>query len=195
PFGGTAFMAGDSNRDVAFKDYRFCGRRRDDATGLYYFGQRYYATWMCRWMSPDPSGPRDDHNLYRYVRNDPVNLIDPNGLQSTTPAQQRGQVRTVRGPVPQSVNDAWAALPPEPRAELQRTGFSWLLNSQGVQFMDRAAAQRLQQEILGRGEDITRLQAAPPVPPRQPATITHSGSEITFDEDTIVVNPADITTD
>lgn len=83
PYGGSAFIAGDRVREVEMKEYRFCGKERDDATGFYYFEYRYYAAWIGRWLSPDPIGPEDDHNLYRYCFNNPVNLVDPDGLQAT----------------------------------------------------------------------------------------------------------------
>ena len=82
PFGGTSFQAGRNKRDIHLKDYRYSGKEQDDFTGLYYFGYRYYAHWNGGWMSPDPIGPKDGLNLYLYVHNNPVNLIDPNGLQS-----------------------------------------------------------------------------------------------------------------
>jgi RHS repeat-associated protein len=83
PYGGTAFIAGDRARDIELKEYRYTGKERDDATGLYYFGHRYYAPWTCRWLSPDPIGPADDLNLYQFVLGDPVGNVDPDGLQST----------------------------------------------------------------------------------------------------------------
>jgi RHS repeat-associated protein len=82
PFGATAFVAGNAIREVKLRDYRFCGKERDDATGLDYFGHRYYAAWTGRWLSPDPIGTDDDSNLYRYCANNPVSLTDPDGLQS-----------------------------------------------------------------------------------------------------------------
>lgn len=84
PFGGTSFIAGRSKREIDMKDYRYSGKERDDFTGLYYFGYRYYAHWLGSWMSPDPIGPKDSENLYLYVHNNPVNLVDPNGLETTT---------------------------------------------------------------------------------------------------------------
>src|SRR5262249_15337931 len=38
PYGGTAFMAGDNERDVALREYRYSAKEQDDFTGLYYFG-------------------------------------------------------------------------------------------------------------------------------------------------------------
>ena len=78
PYGGTAFVAGD----VDLKEYRYSGKECDDATSLYYYGQRYYAPWTGRWLSPDPIGPIDDLNLYQFVLGDPIGNVDPNGLQT-----------------------------------------------------------------------------------------------------------------
>ena len=83
PYGGTSYIAGRNKRDIDLKAYRYCGKERDDFTGLYYFGYRYYAHWIGGWISPDPIGPEDSENLYLYVHNNPINLVDPNGLQST----------------------------------------------------------------------------------------------------------------
>ena len=82
PTAAAHSIAGDADREVAMKDYRFCGRERDSVTGLYYFGQRYYIPWLGRWLTPDPIGPGDDHNLYRYARNNPVTLIDAERITS-----------------------------------------------------------------------------------------------------------------
>src|SRR5262249_20096751 len=153
----------------AIKDYRFCGKERDDATGFYYFGYRYYATWIGRWLSPDPIGPEDDLNLYRYVRNNPINLFDPDGLQGT--ATQPGQARTytVRGPrEPRVVLEAWSSLSEEQRAEHRRTGTTswWLDRSTGaVDFITPEEARRRRDEDLQAGHNVGVFERHAPRPP------------------------------
>jgi RHS repeat-associated protein len=54
--------------------------REPDATGLIYYRARYYDPTMRRFISRDPAGMPDGVNRYAYVRNDPVNNVDPTGL-------------------------------------------------------------------------------------------------------------------
>ncbi|OYT69775.1 MAG: hypothetical protein CFK49_12115, partial [Armatimonadetes bacterium JP3_11] len=51
------------------------------ATGLYHVGAREYDPRTGRWLQRDPiDAASGDPNLYRYCLNDPVNLVDPSGL-------------------------------------------------------------------------------------------------------------------
>ncbi|RMO78010.1 Insecticidal toxin protein [Pseudomonas syringae pv. philadelphi] len=79
PFGGTSWWAGRSAIEANYKAVRYSGKERD-ATGLYYYGLRYYAPWLQRWINPDPAGAVDGLNLYRMVRNNPVSMTDVEGL-------------------------------------------------------------------------------------------------------------------
>lgn len=83
-YGGTSFTLARSQLEAASKELRFCGKERDQTTGLYYYGARYYAEWLCRWISPDPAGPVDGPNLYEYVSSNPVNYNDPTGLSGVS---------------------------------------------------------------------------------------------------------------
>ena len=60
--------------------YLFAGREFDSETGLYYSRARYYDPDMGRFLSTDPLGYADGMNLYAYVRNNPINRVDPLGL-------------------------------------------------------------------------------------------------------------------
>ncbi|MNK93623.1 putative deoxyribonuclease RhsA [compost metagenome] len=79
PFGGTACFAARSATEAKYKTVRYSGKERD-ATGLYYYGFRYYAPWLQRWINPDPAGYVDGMNLYQFVGSDPVNNVDSVGL-------------------------------------------------------------------------------------------------------------------
>jgi RHS repeat-associated protein len=65
---------------------RYTGKERDAESGNDYFGARYYASTMGRWMSPDPMGGHLENpqtlNKYAYVTNNPLTLTDPTGLDS-----------------------------------------------------------------------------------------------------------------
>ncbi len=63
--------------------FGFAGGLYDADTGLVRFGARDYSPVVGRWMNKDPIGfSGGQGNLYAYVNNDPINLIDPTGLYS-----------------------------------------------------------------------------------------------------------------
>jgi RHS repeat-associated protein len=59
---------------------RYTGRRLEQLTGLYHYRARAYNPAWGRFLQPDPIGLRGGNNLYAYVGNDPLNLVDPSGL-------------------------------------------------------------------------------------------------------------------
>ena len=79
--------------------YLFTGKELDVATGLYYFGARYYDPHIGLWASPDPAlyafmaheSVVDTRRLglYGYSFNNPLRLIDPNGMDPTDPTWKR----------------------------------------------------------------------------------------------------------
>lgn len=60
--------------------WRYSSKRKDPETGLIYFGRRYYAPDIGRWITPDPKGFGDGPNLYAYVHNNPLIYVDLFGL-------------------------------------------------------------------------------------------------------------------
>lgn len=86
-YGGTAIITGSNQSEVSLKEYRYNGKERDDSTGLYYYGARYYIPWLGRWLKPDPAGTVDGLNLYAYVKGSPVTNTDPDGLAKKAAAK------------------------------------------------------------------------------------------------------------
>ncbi|MBA2748696.1 MAG: toxin [Tatlockia sp.] len=87
PYGSTSYQAMNQSIKAAAKRYRYTGKERDEETGLYYHGARYYAPWIGRWASSDPIGIRDSVNTYMYCRNAPIVLVDPNGKKPFDPQE------------------------------------------------------------------------------------------------------------
>jgi RHS repeat-associated protein len=86
PYGASAYRSARSDVDVSPRRYRYTGKERDDETGLYYYGARYYACWLGRWTSADPLGiGADGPGLYNYTRGSPVVLVDPTGGEPMPP--------------------------------------------------------------------------------------------------------------
>ena len=77
PFGyATTSGAASTN------SYKYTGRE-DDGSGLYYYRARYYHPRLQRFIGEDPLGfGGGDVNLYGYVQNDPLNGVDPLGLET-----------------------------------------------------------------------------------------------------------------
>jgi RHS repeat-associated protein len=61
--------------------FGYTAQRIDPETnGLYYYRARHYSPTLGRFMQPDPIGYSGGSNLFAYVGNDPLNLLDPFGL-------------------------------------------------------------------------------------------------------------------
>lgn len=78
PYGGTALWSTRHQTDANYKTLRYSGKERD-VSGLLYYGYRYYAPWLMRWINPDPAGSADGFNLYAMVGNNPITWIDTDG--------------------------------------------------------------------------------------------------------------------
>jgi RHS repeat-associated protein len=74
PFGGTS-----SSGTSSVNPSQYTGRE-NDGDGLYYYRARYYSPALHRFLTEDPTGFPAGMDLYSYVHNSPLNLIDPLGL-------------------------------------------------------------------------------------------------------------------
>lgn len=76
PFGTTSYRAGRNATETSLKRYKYVGKERDEETGLYYYGARYYVAWLCRFVSVDPLQFRYPHYTpYQYAGNNQLHLF------------------------------------------------------------------------------------------------------------------------
>ncbi|MCI5180814.1 MAG: RHS repeat-associated core domain-containing protein, partial [Candidatus Electrothrix sp. AW3_4] len=74
PFGRLLTKTGTLDQPFCFSTKAF-----DEQTGLAYYGYRFYAPGVGRWINRDPIGEAGGMNLYGFVFNNPVSLVDPTG--------------------------------------------------------------------------------------------------------------------
>jgi len=85
PYGRTTFLNASwgtiASSAYAFV-YLFQGERSDPATGMYHMDYRDYSPTLGRWVSVDLiKYMAGDNDLYRFVTNNPISNVDPNGLE------------------------------------------------------------------------------------------------------------------
>ena len=82
PFGSTSFQCGPDAITVSLKRYRYTGKERDEETGLYYHGARYYAPWLVRWCAVDPMESKlSPESSYCYGHDNPIKWNDLTGME------------------------------------------------------------------------------------------------------------------
>ncbi|MER5430167.1 SpvB/TcaC N-terminal domain-containing protein [Streptomyces sp. NPDC002588] len=82
PYGETSF--GSYTR----KRYRFTGRERDEESGLTRCGVRHLMPWAGRWTSCDPLEAAGGLNSSAYAHDNPLCLVDPEGMAPEEPPAQ-----------------------------------------------------------------------------------------------------------
>ena len=137
PFGATAWMNAPSEIEVSYKFIRYSGKEMD-VSGLYYYGARYYAPWLQRWVSADPAGEVDGLNLYAMVSNNPMIYVDTDGRGRFDFSQLVGVFRTTANVASQAHDAATEFDGPDNEANVSqetRAGMTfrrYLFNKNGM---------------------------------------------------------------
>ena len=80
PYGTTSYQAMNAAINAVAKRYRYTGKERDEESGLYYHGARYYVPWLGRWTAVDALESKyAGRTPYCYAANNPANYNDPTG--------------------------------------------------------------------------------------------------------------------
>jgi RHS repeat-associated protein len=140
-------------------EHHFTGKERDAESGNDYFFARYYSSSMGRFMSPDWSakeepvpyanlGNPQSLNLYAYVLNNPLRLVDPDGHIDCSGDNGKGagcQAIADRNNRQGADADTW-----------RRSGFNPLTDNKGnvVQGASGGAA------LLPKGFDVSKVLEA-----------------------------------
>ncbi len=101
PYGTTAYQANSSLINVVAKRYRYTGKERDEESGLYYHGARYYIPWLARWTAVDPMESKyAGVSSYNYSFNNPVMWNDLNGADPREEKTLAEEQQIASGPSP-----------------------------------------------------------------------------------------------
>ena len=97
PFGQTSYYTSSSSIEVSLKRYKYCGKERDEETGLYYYSMRYYADWLYRFVSVDPlQFEYPELTPYQYASNNSMTMIDLDGAEGVRPEEQQEDQQPVQ---------------------------------------------------------------------------------------------------
>jgi RHS repeat-associated protein len=97
PFGRLTRTTGTAQSLSRF-EFRFSTKPRDPATGLYYYGYRWYDPDTGRWPSRDPIEERGGVNLYGFVSNGPVGVWDILGTKTCSTYKDAGNRQLLVSP-------------------------------------------------------------------------------------------------
>jgi RHS repeat-associated protein len=122
--------------------FMFTGREFVQQVGVYDFRNRFYSQELGRFLQVDPSGfAAGDYNLYRYVKNNPVNQVDGLGLSTYTLAAVASWLKDQpipcdlpeindTGPTPSELPDT--PVPPPPPRDCREEKFGCTIEYMAV---------------------------------------------------------------
>jgi RHS repeat-associated protein len=97
------------------KRYRYVGKEKDEESGLYYYGARYFQPWSCRFISVDPlAADYPFYTPYQYAGNKPITKVDRDGLEETGASPQQNNVEQPQKSIEQLVTIDPKLIPVKP---------------------------------------------------------------------------------
>jgi RHS repeat-associated protein len=69
-----------SANGLRFSSKPWVGFNGSTTSGLYYYGYRFYDPYLQRWVNRDPLEERGGKNLYAFIKNQALAMVDPVGL-------------------------------------------------------------------------------------------------------------------
>ncbi len=124
--------------------FLFTAQRYDASTGLMYYKNRYYSTYLGRFMSRDPIGiwgdPMELGNGYAYVGDNPATYADATGFGPGDPIDDvgvgLGKKPQPAPPPPPDPHDIWFIAPPGgPSSDniiIVQDGWGWITAPGGL---------------------------------------------------------------
>jgi RHS repeat-associated protein len=105
--------------------FQYTGQAWYGEVGLYNFKARWYSPSLGRFMQTDPIGYGDGLNWHNYVGSDPINAVDPSGLDKCKDGSNDICVYGHKQKVKNSNGED--TLHPRPETEVIRT---WRINKE-----------------------------------------------------------------
>ena len=129
PYGLRTEVSGNLNADYGFTGFYYHG-----PSGLELAPFRAYNSELGRWIARDPIGESGGLNLYGYVINNPINVVDPLGLCGSSFDSSPGAYNTASGFSPAYIPITLTSSTPNPiiLEMLRRMGITKSVNLNGV---------------------------------------------------------------